>query len=198
MMPPKQADMAIRGYPCLATVMSEKQSAQEITKVSVQEHVLVLLSFARWNTCVTSDAVAPGQEREAQHGVTEAENHAQHVQHADHLGGCGTDQHGAHHEAQHCKHLQEAHERDSTFPHHRWDHRRSHDGKFCVWTGVSLLKTMQQTSTDPCENEVYSYRMIFGGAVIGGGAEDDSRQEESQQEDEQPEGNLALDPIVSI
>lgn len=57
---------------------------------------------------------------------------------------------------------------------------------------------MQQTSTDPCENEVSSYRMIFGGAVIGGGAEDDSRQEESQQEDEQPEGNLALDPIVSI
>lgn len=57
---------------------------------------------------------------------------------------------------------------------------------------------MQQTSTDPFENKVYSYRMIFWGTVIGGGAEDDSRQEESQKEDEQPEGNLALDLIISI
>lgn len=46
MMPPKQADMAIRGYPCLATVMSEKQSAQEITQVSVQQHVLLLMGVA--------------------------------------------------------------------------------------------------------------------------------------------------------
>lgn len=42
MMPPKQAEMAIRGYPCRATVMSEKQSDQEIKKVLIQEYVLVL------------------------------------------------------------------------------------------------------------------------------------------------------------
>lgn len=33
MMPPKQADIAICGYPCLATVMSEKQSAKEMNRV---------------------------------------------------------------------------------------------------------------------------------------------------------------------
>lgn len=155
------------------------------------------MSFATWNTCVTSDAVAPGQKRESQHGVTEAEHHAQHVQDADHLRGCCTDQHCAHHEAQHCKHLQWAHKRERTF-HHCCDNRWSQDGKFSSQTVVSLSKTMQQTSSDPFENKVYSYRMIFWGTVIGGGAEDDSRQEESQKEDEQPEGNLALDLIISI
>lgn len=40
MMPPKQADMAIRGYPCRATVMSEKQSDQGIKKVLIQDHML--------------------------------------------------------------------------------------------------------------------------------------------------------------
>lgn len=196
-MPPKQADMAMRGYPCRATVMSEKKSEQEIKKGFNPRIRACTVSFAMWNTCVTSDAVAPGQECEAQHGITEAENHAQHVQDTDHLGGCCTDQHSAHYEAQHCKHLQQAHKQDSTFQ-HCWDNRWSHDSKFSIQTVVSISKAMQQTSTDPFEIQVYSYRVIFWGTVIGGGAEDDSRQEESQEEDEQPEGNLALDHIISI
>lgn len=72
-----------------------------------------------WHARITSDAVAPGQKSEAQHGVTETEHHAQHVQDTDHLGGGCADQHGADHEAQHCKHLEQAHKPDSTF-HHGW------------------------------------------------------------------------------
>lgn len=97
MMPPKQADMAIRGYPCLAMVMSEKQSDKEINRF--YSPCVCATGFAMQNTCITSDAVAPGQKGEAQHGVTDTEHHAQHVQDADHLGGCCTDQHGTGHEA---------------------------------------------------------------------------------------------------
>lgn len=79
--------------------------------------MLGMLTFASGNTCATSDAVAPGQEREPQHGVAEAEHHAQHVQDADHLGGRRADQHGAHHEAQHREQLQR--DTDGAFHHCR-------------------------------------------------------------------------------
>lgn len=116
MMPPKQAEMAMRGYPCRATVMSEKQSVKGIKKVLLQRRVLALTS-ARRKPWFTSDAVAPGQEREPQHGVAEAEHHAQHLQDSDHLGGGCADQHGAHNEAQRRKHLQEARKQSRTFNH---------------------------------------------------------------------------------
>lgn len=45
-MPPKQADMAIRGYPCRAMVMSEKQSGQESKKLLTQQYVHQALRFA--------------------------------------------------------------------------------------------------------------------------------------------------------
>jgi len=55
---------------------------------------------------ITSDAVAPGQQSEPQHGVAEPQHHAEHVQQTDHLGRRGADQHGAHHEAQESEQLE--------------------------------------------------------------------------------------------
>lgn len=48
---------------------------------------------------ITSDAVAPGQQREAQDGVAEAPDHTKHVQQADHFRGGHTDQHCTDHKA---------------------------------------------------------------------------------------------------
>lgn len=42
---------------------------------------------------ITSYAVAPGQQCEAQHSVAEAQHHTKHVQKADHFRGHCTDQH---------------------------------------------------------------------------------------------------------
>lgn len=48
---------------------------------------------------ITSDAVAPGQQREAQDGVAEAPDHTEHVQQADHFRGGRTDQRCTDHKA---------------------------------------------------------------------------------------------------
>lgn len=55
---------------------------------------------------ITSDAVAPGQQSQSQHGVAEAQHHAEHVQQTDHFWGRRADQHGTHQKPQKSKQLQ--------------------------------------------------------------------------------------------
>lgn len=87
MIPPKQAAMAMRGYPCRAMVMSEKRSETENINHTLHGQMGIRLTLVNGLGLseITSDTVAPGQESQAQHGVAETQHHTEHVQKTDHL-----------------------------------------------------------------------------------------------------------------